>query len=206
MGSRQRWHPRPHPPAPPAGPPAAPASAPHLGLSHLDEGAQRGLHVRLLPGSQQAEPLQQPQLGLAPGGVRVELTQQLLRGAHSVLLQLLPAKGASGVGRAGGPQPARVALTWPGPKGHRLSPPSPGSRPCPQGASRALTCSQPPGSLTPLRPQSRCLDSDRSAPCSRWRSGPKCCPCGLCLGTSGLRWAALYAYSGGEKPEIRWGN
>lgn len=67
------------------------------------------------------------------------------------------------------------------------------------GTRWALTCSQTPSSRMPLRPRSRCLGSDRSVPCSRWLSGPKCCPCGLCLGTLGLRWGALCAYSTGEK-------
>lgn len=70
-------------------------------------------------------------------------------------------------------------------------------RPHPQ--VRAPTCCQPPGSQKPVRPRSRCLGSDRSAPCSRWHSGPKCCPCVLCLGTSVLRWVALCACSGEEK-------
>ena len=78
--------------------PARPSWQPaHLGLGHLDEGAQRHLHVGLLPGRQQAQALQQPQLGMAPGRVWVELLQQLLSGAHAMLLQLLPAGEAAGV-------------------------------------------------------------------------------------------------------------
>lgn len=78
-------------------PPGRPA---HLHLCHLDEGAQRGLHVCLLLGGQQAEALQQLQLRLAPGRVRVELPQQLLSGSHAQLLRLLPAGATGGIGGA----------------------------------------------------------------------------------------------------------
>jgi hypothetical protein len=70
--------------------PSSPPQTAYLCVGHLNEGAQSCLHVSFLPGGEQAEALQQPQLGLTHGRVWEELTQQLFSSAHALLLGFFP--------------------------------------------------------------------------------------------------------------------
>lgn len=158
-------------------------SFPHLGLGHLDKGTQGRLYVCLLPGGQQTEALQQPQLGLPGVRVRVEFPQELLCSAYSVLLGLFPAGRAAGTGRR-----LTACLCDPHLSTTQKLKPLPALSP--------LTCYQSPGSQRPLHRLSRRQGSGRSVPCGRWQSDPRCCPFGLCSEISGLRWAAQCAYKG----------